>query len=100
VDAVVFFIDDILLRMLGFSIPPFDMVWMVELLRDYSHQTMTQESLQRVNNSIKEERLLYELGEVTQEEYETEVEKLNHQRKILNQEKGVNLHYRINILGS
>ena len=97
---MVFFIDDMFLRMLGLSIPPFDMIWIMELLHEHASQTMAQENLQRVNNLIKEKRLLYELGEVTREEYETEVEKLNHQRKILNQERGMNLHYRINILGS
>jgi hypothetical protein len=97
---MVFFIDDIFLRMLGFSIPPFDMIWLMELLYNYSYQTMTQENLERINNLIKENRLLYELGEKIREEYETTAEKLNYQRKILDQEKGINLNYRINALGS
>ncbi len=96
---MVFFIDDIFLRMLGLSIPPFDMIWLMDLLSDYSYKTMTQENLEKINNLTKEKRLLYELGEITREEYETAVEKLNHQRKILNQEKAINLNYRINVLG-
>lgn len=97
---MVFIIDDMFLRMLGLSIPPFDMIWIMELLHDYASQTMTEENLEKVNNSIKENRLLYELGEITGEEYEAAVEKLNNQRKIVNQENRTDLRYRINILGS
>ena len=97
---MVFFIDDMFLRMLGLSIPPFDMIWIMELLHDYASQTMAQENLQQINGSVKENRLLYELGEITGEEYEAVVEKLNNQRKIINQENRTNLHYRINILGA
>jgi len=72
----------------------------MEMLRDYSYQTMVGENLKRINNLIKENRLLYELGELTKEKYETAVGRLNRQRKIINQEKATNVHYRINILGS
>ena len=97
---MVFIIDDMFLRMLGISIPPFDMIWIMKLLHDHASQTMTEENLEKVNNSIKENRLLYELGEITGEEYEAAVEKLNNQRKIVNQENRTDLCYRINILGS
>jgi len=96
---MVFFIDDMFLRALGLSLPPFDMVWVMERLHDYASQTMAQENLQKINDSIKEKRLLYELGEMTREEYEAAAEKLNNQRKIVNQENRTNLRYRINILG-
>jgi hypothetical protein len=75
------------------------MIWMMELLHNYSYKTMAQENSEKITNSIKENRLLYELGEITSEEYATAVEKLNHQRKILHQEKGINLNYRVNMLG-
>lgn len=96
---MVFFIDDLFLRTLGLSLPPFDMLWLMERLHDYAYQTTAQENLQRINNLIKENRLLYELGEITREEYESVVKKLNNERKIVVQENGTNLHYRINILG-
>lgn len=79
--------------------PPFDMIWLMDLLYNYSHQTMAQENLEKINNQIKENRLLYELGEMTREEYEITIEKLSRQRRILIQEKGINLNYRINLLG-
>lgn len=75
------------------------MIWLMDLLYNYSHQTMAQENLEKINNQIKENRLLYELGEMTREEYEITIEKLSRQRRILIQEKGINLNYRINLLG-
>jgi len=30
-----FFIDDLFLRMFGLSIPPFDMIWLMETIIDY-----------------------------------------------------------------
>lgn len=95
---MVFFIDDAFLRMLGISIPPFDMIWMMELLRDYAYQIRGQENQQKINNLMKENRLLYELGEITREEYEAVNGQLNHQRKINNRENSLNLRYKIDIL--
>jgi uncharacterized membrane protein len=96
---MVFFVDDIFLRMLGFSIPPFDMIWLMETISDYVEEVRQRENQQKVNNKIKENRLLYELGEITKEQYERKNGELNHQRQMNNRINRTNLNQRINILG-
>jgi len=93
-----FFIDDIFLRMIGISIPPFDMIWLIEILRDYVEKIRKEETQQEINNRIKENRLLYELGEITREEYERKNRELNHQRQMNKRINRLNLNQRINIL--
>jgi len=92
-------VDDIFLRMLGFSIPPFDMIWLMETISDYVEEVRQRENQQKVNNKIKENRLLYELGEITKKEYERKNGELNHQRQMNNRINRTNLNQRINILG-
>jgi len=94
-----FFIDDIFMRMLGFSIPPFDMIWLMETIRDYVENVRQEETQQKINNKIKENRLLYELGEITKEEYERRTGELNHKLRMNNRINRTNLNQRINILG-
>ncbi len=77
-----FLIDDIFLRMLGVSIPPFDMLWLMEQIRDYAYTEMY--DVEEINNSMKENRLLYELGERTEDEYKRKNEELNHKLKMAN----------------
>jgi len=69
-----FFIDDLLLRGVGISIKPFDMIWMLELMKDYSLKEKY--NLKRINNQIKENRLLFEIDEISEEEYEVKHERL------------------------
>jgi len=95
---MVFFVDDIFLRMLGFSIPPFDMIWLMETIRDYAENVRQEEIQQKINNKIKENRLLYELGEITKEEYEKRNGELTHQLKMNNRINRMNLNQRINLL--
>ena len=92
-----FFVDDVFLRMLGLSIPPFDMIWVVEQLRDRVLQE--QYNPEKISDQIKENRLLYEFGEITKDEYEKINDKLNHQLKIANRVNNMNLKQRIDILG-
>jgi len=99
VKPVPFFVDDVFLRMLGISIPPFDMIWLMETILDYVEEIIEEETEQKINNKIKENRLLYELGEMTREEYERRNGELNHQRKINNRINTMGLNQRINILG-
>jgi hypothetical protein len=99
VKGMPFFIDDIFLRMLGISIPPFDMIWLLETIRDYVEGVIGEETQQKINNKIKENRLLYELGEITKEEYERRNMELNNKRKINNRINRMNLNQRVNILG-
>lgn len=94
-----FFIDDIFLRMLGVSIPPFDMIWVIETISDYAEEIREKETHEKVSKKIKENRLLYELGEITKEEYEKRNEELNHKLRMTKRINRTNLHQRINILG-
>jgi len=98
VRPVPFFIDDLFLRMLGISLAPFDMIWLMETIRDYVEDVWGEETQQKINNKIKENRLLYELGEITKEEYERRNGELNHQRKMNNRINRMNLNQRINLL--
>jgi hypothetical protein len=93
-----FFIDDILLRMIGLSIPPFDMIWLMETITDYVDEARVKETQQKINNEIRENRLLYELGEITKEEYDRRSSELNHQRLMNKQINRVRLSQRINLL--
>jgi hypothetical protein len=93
-----FFIDDIFLRMLGLSIPPFDMIWLMETITDYADGERVKENQQKINNKIRENRLLYELGEITKEEYDLRNKELNHQRLMNKRISRVRLRQRINLL--
>ena len=94
-----FFIEDIFLRMLGISIPPFDMIWLMETILDYLEDVREKESSEKINNKIKENRLLYELGEITKEEYEKRNGELNHKLQMNSRINRTNLNQRLNILG-
>ena len=85
--------------MLGISIPPFDMIWLLETVLDYVEDVREEESHEKIDNRIKENRLLYELGEITKEEYEKRNGELNHKLQMNNQIKRTNLNQRMNILG-
>jgi 2-methylisocitrate lyase-like PEP mutase family enzyme len=85
--------------MLGLSLPPFDMIWLIETIGDYVENVRREETQQNINNKIKENRLLYELGEITKDQYEKRNKELNQQRRINNQINRMNLNQRINILG-
>jgi len=94
-----FLIDDLLLRTLGLSIPPFDMLWLIETITDYVENVRQEESQQKTNRKIKENRLLYELGEIPKEEYERRSRELNQQLKISKLKNNTNLNKRISLLG-
>lgn len=74
-----FVIDDLLLRVLGISLKPFDMIWMLELLRNYALKEKY--SLKEINSHIKENRLLFEIGELNEAEYQEKHEWLLEQHK-------------------
>jgi hypothetical protein len=94
-----FLIDDILLRTLGLSIPPFDMLWLLETITDYAESARQEENQQKINRKIKENRLLYELGEITKEEYERRSRELNQQLKTSKLKNNTNLDKTISLLG-
>ena len=96
---MVFFVDDIFLRMLGLSIPPFDMIWVMETLEEYARGLLEEETQKEISNSLKENRLLFELGEITREEYEQKNKELNQKLKKIEKVDRLNLKQRINLLG-
>ena len=94
-----FIVDDLFLRMFGISIPPFDMLWLMETITDYVEEARQEENQQKITDKIKENRLLYELGEITKAEYEKKSEELNRKLRMNTRIKRMNLNQRINILG-
>jgi hypothetical protein len=94
-----FLIDDVLLRTLGLSVPPFDMIWLLETITDYAENARQEENQQRINRKIKENRLLFELGEITKEEYERRSGELNQQLKTSKLKNNTNLSKSISLLG-
>jgi len=93
-----FLIDDILLQTLGLSVPPFDMLWLMETITDYAENVRQEENQQKINKKIKENRLLYELGEITKEEYERRNRELNRRLKTSKLKNNTNLNKRISLL--
>jgi hypothetical protein len=92
-----FIVDDVFLRMLGVSIPPFDMIWLTEQIRDHAYREMY--NPEKINDQLKEIRLLYELGELKKEEYEKRSQELSHKLKLANRVNNMSLSKRIDILG-
>ena len=84
--------------MLGFSIPPFDMIWLMETITDYVDEARVKETQQKINNKLRENRLLYELGEITKEEYDLRNKELNHRRLMNKRINRMRLSQRINLL--
>jgi hypothetical protein len=93
-----FFIDDIFLRMVGFSLPPFDMIWLMETITDHVNDVLVKENQRKINNQIRENRLLYELGEITKKEYDVRNTELNHQRLINKRIDRMRLNQKTNLL--
>lgn len=79
-----FLIDDILLRTIGISLPPFDMLWLLETITDYVDDARHEEIRRKINDKMKENRLLYELGEIGKEKYENKNRELSQQLRINN----------------
>ncbi len=67
-------IDDLILRAFGLSLKPFDLIWIMELMRDCSLKEKY--NLKKINNQIKENSLLLEIGEISKEEYDEKKELL------------------------
>jgi hypothetical protein len=60
------------------------MLWLLETITDYVEDARYEETHRRINDKIKENRLLYELGEITKEQYENSNTQLNQEQKISN----------------
>lgn len=94
-----FFVDDIFLEMVGLSMPPFDMIWLMETIMDYGDEGRVKENQQRINGQLRENRLLFELGDITKDEYDGKDKVLCHQRLMNKRLFTVRPSQRMNILG-
>jgi len=92
-----FIIDDIFLRMLGVSIPPLDMIWLFETIQDFAVRTAYDP--EKIGDTIKENRMRFELGEITKEEYEQVNAELVETLEIAKRARETKLEHRIDILG-
>lgn len=95
---MVFFIDDILLRTIGLSIPPFDMIWFLETLEEYARGQLEEETKKDAIKILKENRLLYELREITYEEYKNKNNEIKKRISDIEKVNRLNLKQRINNL--
>jgi hypothetical protein len=91
-----FIIDDILLRMLGISIPGFDLISDIEIIRDFAYRELYNPD--KIKNQIKENQMLYEFYELSTEEYEERKTELMRQLKFAERVLETNLNVRTDIL--
>jgi hypothetical protein len=92
-----FFLDDLLLRSLGVSLPGLDLIWILEQLQSFAHRELY--NPEKIKDQIKETRLLYELEEMTREEYERRNSELMRQLRLAEKAENMNLGMRTDLLG-
>jgi len=90
-----FLIDDILLRSLGFSIPGLDMFWLFEQILYFTRKEM----YDQIKDRLKENRMLYELGEISNDDYMRINARLVRQLRLAEKARDMNLGVRTDILG-
>lgn len=93
-----FLIDDFFLRALGISIPGLDSIWLMELIRDLAYREMY--NPQEIMDKIKENRLLYEFEEITEEKYRRKEEELTHKLTLARRVEEMDLRVRTDILNA
>ncbi len=91
-----FIIDDIFLRAVGLSIPGLDLIWTLEQIRDFAFKELY--NPEKIKNKIKENRMFYEFGEISREEYERINNELMAQLKIAERGEEMNLIVRTDLL--
>lgn len=90
-----FFLDDLILRALGISIPGLDLIYTLEIIRDYAYKEFY--NPKKIRNEIKENQMLYEFGEVSQEEFEKTKSRLMEKLKYAERFEEMNLIARSDI---
>lgn len=93
-----FLLDDMLLRAIGVSIPGLDLIDTFERIHGFALKEMY--DLDKINGQIKENRLLFEMGERTKEEYERINRELLGKREIAEKIREMDLNKRFDILGT
>lgn len=92
-----FFIDDILLRSIGISLPGLDMIWTLEQIQKFALKGYYNPD--KIKNQIKETRLLYEFGELDRQEYERKNSELLHKLEVAQKVLEMDLGSKMDILG-
>ena len=92
-----FFVDDLLLRSLGISLPGLDLIWTMEQIQKFARRELY--NPEKIKNQLKENRLLYEFGELSREDYEKTNSELMRKLKLAEKAEDMNLSMRIDILG-
>jgi hypothetical protein len=91
-----FIIDDILLKQLGITIPGLSLLWTLEQIRDFAYKELYDP--EKIKNKIKENRLLFEFGEISSGEYENNNTKLLQELKLAERGTEMDLSVRTDIL--
>ncbi|MBI3412504.1 MAG: hypothetical protein HY051_00290 [Candidatus Aenigmarchaeota archaeon] len=92
-----FIIDDIVLRLLGISILPFDTIALFKLIRDFAYKEAYDPP--KIKDMIKENRLLFEIGERTEEDYKIIDADLREKLELGVKAREMKLDQRMDILG-
>jgi hypothetical protein len=91
------FLDDLLLRSLGLSLPGLDLIWVLEQVQTFAHRELY--NPEKIKDQIKETRLLYELGEMLREEYERRNSELMRQLRLAEKVENMSMGTRTDLLG-
>ena len=92
-----FFIDDLLLRSIGISLPGLDMIWTLEQIQMFALKGYY--NPEKIKNQIKETRMLYEFGELDRQEYEQKNSELLHKLDIAQKVLEMKASSKMDILG-
>jgi len=92
-----FFLDDLLIRSLGISLPGLDMIWTIEQVHKFAYRELY--NPEKIKSQIKETRLLYEFEEIAREDYERINAELMHKLRLAEKAEKMNLQSRLDILG-
>ncbi len=92
-----FLLDDLAMRSLGISLPGLDLFWTLEQVHRFAYREMY--NPEKIKSQIKENRLLYEFGEISREDYEVRNSELLRKLKLAEKALEMNLRARTDILG-
>jgi hypothetical protein len=92
-----FILDDIILRSVGISIPSFDMIWTIEQIYKFAYKELY--NSEKIKGQIKENRLLFEFGEITREDYEKNNSGLMNKLQLAQKADEMDLVHRTDLLG-
>lgn len=91
-------IDDLLLRTLGIVLGPLDIFYILEIVEQYAKGLHAENQLKILRNRIKENRLNYELGEISDSEYRKVDDEISIKIRAFERVSQRNLQERISIL--